>query len=109
MFKFVCVHMHVCMNVPLCCNWCCFFELLRNFIHIAPVYPAVAINGYLVLSWEAAHPPETPMGNWRSKYHSCLANGCSPDGTLCANTTTLGMVQPHLWDNSPIPGGFAST
>ena len=34
-------------------------------------------------------------------------NGCGPGETSGAHAITLGMVQPHLWDTSPPPVGFA--
>jgi len=36
-------------------------------------------------------------------------NDCGPGGTSGAHIITLGMVEPHLWDTSLRPGGFAST
>jgi len=60
--------------------------------------PSCNIDGCLVITGEAT-----------VRLLSMSANGCGPGGTLCAHTTTLGMVQPQLWGTSPPPDGFAST
>ena len=58
---------------------------------------------------EAAHPAETSMGNWASKYQLSMFHtaGEGPGGTLGAHTFTCGTWYSLLWVTSPTPGGFS--